>query len=329
VSDARGFTHLISGQVHVRGYGGDDEEIARLARRAWGVVSRRQLLDLGLSARKIDGRLRLGRLRALFPGVYAAGHDALDPAGRLVAGLLYAAPAAAGFDSALWVHGLARWRRPIHVTAPAPHRPQHGLVIHRRRLPACEIVQVGGIPVVSVERTLLDVSGRVGPRALRRLVKDAEYRGLTSIGALDAVLARHPRLPGRRTLARIIETYGEVGPTASALEDSFAALCAARGLPLPETAVRVPVGAVTYELDCLWREHGVAVELDGRQAHARRTAFEDDRERDRRLLAAGIATIRITARQLEREGDAVERDLRATLGLPAPHGRRITHRMRG
>ena len=63
------------------------------------------------------------------------------------------------------------------------------------------------------------------------------------------------------------------------------------------------------EVDFLWREARVAVELDGYAAHSTRHAFEDDRERDRLLQLADFRVIRVTWRQLNREGAALARDL--------------------
>ena len=68
-----------------------------------------------------------------------------------------------------------------------------------------------------------------------------------------------------------------------------------------------------YEVDCVWPEQGVIVELDGHATHSPAYAFEVDRARDRRLEAAGWRVIRLTWRQLEQEGDLVEADLRRLL----------------
>ena len=52
----------------------------------------------------------------------------------------------------------------------------------------------------------------------------------------------------------------------------------------------------TYEVDCLWSAEGLVVELDGREMHATRWAFEEDRARDRRLAVAGYRVVRVTWR---------------------------------
>jgi very-short-patch-repair endonuclease len=57
------------------------------------------------------------------------------------------------------------------------------------------------------------------------------------------------------------------------------------------------------------------VELDGRDGHARELAFEDDRERDRALAAAGWRPVRVTSAHLRSGAEALERDLRRILGV--------------
>jgi very-short-patch-repair endonuclease len=55
------------------------------------------------------------------------------------------------------------------------------------------------------------------------------------------------------------------------------------------------------------------VELDGWDGHSSRSAFRDDRERDRRPTAAGYTVTRLTWNQLDDEPEAVASDLRSLL----------------
>ncbi len=65
--------------------------------------------------------------------------------------------------------------------------------------------------------------------------------------------------------------------------------------------------------DCLWPRQRLIVELDGAAAHDTETGFEEDRERDADLLAAGYRVMRITRRRFERAPELVERALRDAL----------------
>jgi very-short-patch-repair endonuclease len=68
-----------------------------------------------------------------------------------------------------------------------------------------------------------------------------------------------------------------------------------------------------YEVDCLWEDHRVAVELDGGGAHGTKRAFEKDRERDRILTAEAYTTARLTWRQITETPAEVASDLRRIL----------------
>lgn len=88
------------------------------------------------------------------------------------------------------------------------------------------------------------------------------------------------------------------------------------GLPSPQTNQRIE----GLEVDCVWREQQVAVELDSRAFHDISWAFESDRERDRVLQAAGWRPIRVTWRQLEKSRAGLARDLRRMLGFQRRRG---------
>ena len=62
-----------------------------------------------------------------------------------------------------------------------------------------------------------------------------------------------------------------------------------------------------------WPAEKVVVELDGREFHDDDKAFEADRERDRKLQAAGFAPVRITWRSLRDTPQDLELDLSALL----------------
>ncbi|HEX5989214.1 MAG TPA: DUF559 domain-containing protein, partial [Solirubrobacterales bacterium] len=65
------------------------------------------------------------------------------------------------------------------------------------------------------------------------------------------------------------------------------------------------MGAKRYCLDCHWPSLRQIVELDGWGGHSTRTAFREDRARDRRLAAAGYRVAHITWNQLDDEPEAV------------------------
>jgi len=167
-----------------------------------------------------------------------------------------------------------------------------------------------GIPVTTLPRTLLDISAPVSVATMEAAIRESEYRHGFNPRALAAALIDHRGQRGARTAWLALESIG-AGPSGrvrSPLEARFAALIADSQLPRPELNVLVEIDGAMIEADCLWREPRLIVELDGRAAHGTRSAFESDRERDRRIQVAGWRVVRITSPQLAKP-QALLRDL--------------------
>jgi very-short-patch-repair endonuclease len=150
------------------------------------------------------------------------------------------------------------------------------------------------------------------PHRLERAVNEAEVLRLTDPLSVPDLLARYPRRRGSRALRRALAAAG--APTRSELEARFLALLDRHGLPRPRVNARLQAGGEWMEVDCVWEDARVIVELDGYAAHGTRAAFERDRERDRALLAAGWRVLRITWRQLHDRPGRLAAELRA-LGI--------------
>lgn len=293
-----------------------DRDIAEIVLRQHGVVARRQLRDLGMSGRAIDRRVLGGRLHVIHHGVYAVGHRGLATHGRMFAAVLAGGPAAVLSHRS----AAALWRirpddgRTAEITVPLKRRPRPGIVQHHSRLPADEVTSVEEVPLTSVPRTLLDLAATLDTRRLRRAVDEAERLRLWDSLSLDQLIARHR---GRRGVARLaaVLAEGAIGATVtrSELELRFLEFLGDFRLPRPQANVPLTVAGATYEVDFVWPNRALIIELDGHATHATRAGFERDRERDRRLHAAGWRVVRITWRQLHADRAALQRDLATIL----------------
>ena len=270
-----------------------DQSIGRIAARQRGYVTRRQLLDAGLGARAITYRLQAGDLIAVHTGIYALGH-----APQAFADRAYAAVLACG-RSAFLSHGSAaslwgiydRWWTPFEVIVETARR-RPGIRVHRAALAKEDVRRHLGIRVTSPARTVFDIAPRLTDKALTRAVNELRIKRLLKLEQLAELTTRLPRHRGASRVKPLVETSR--GPTRSELEDAFVAFTERFGLPRPEMNARV----AGYEVDALFREQRVIVELDGYEFHGTRQAFEKDRERDATTLAAGYRTVRITWERL-------------------------------
>src|SRR5215213_2092555 len=80
-----GIRHLSGAQFRTHSL---DRTVAELARQQHAVVSRQQLLALGMGRRAIVGRLERGQLHEVFRGVYIVGVRRISTKGRWMAAVL-------------------------------------------------------------------------------------------------------------------------------------------------------------------------------------------------------------------------------------------------
>jgi very-short-patch-repair endonuclease len=284
--------------------------MSMLAERQHGLVTRAQLRDLGVGPGAIDYRVRSGALVVVRRGVYALGHGALRPQARPLAAVLGSGPDAALSHAAAAAHWEVRPSAAtlIDVTVPRRIRGQPGIRHHLAVLPADQVTIHDGIPVTTVARTIVDLAGVVPEPALRRAMEAAEGARLVDWAQVEALAQDRRR--GVRAL-RAILAERELGRrvTKRELEAAFLDLLRREGLPLPATNAWVE----GFEVDCVWRDARLVVELDSRRYHATDGAFERDRARDRRLAAAGWIVVRVTWRQIHDEPFALLADLSGLL----------------
>jgi very-short-patch-repair endonuclease len=275
------------------------------------VIAREQLAEIGLSPDAIDYRVAVGRLHRVHQGVYAVGHRVLTRSGRWMAAVLACGPDAAlshASAAALWA--LQRGEPAIvDVTARRTGRKRPRIRIHRPRLPA-ETTTRDAIPVTTPARTILDLAATLTQSRLEHLLDQAEIQELTDYPALDAIARAHPGHRGANRLQATLSTYyaGEQ-LTRSDLEILFKELC--RTHDLPEPRINQPVAG--KEVDFLFANERLIVEIDSWRYHKTRRAFEDDRARDVLTTAAGYRTLRFTDRQLTNQPHHVANAIAAVL----------------
>jgi very-short-patch-repair endonuclease len=104
----------------------------------------------------------------------------------------------------------------------------------------------------------------------------------------------------------VLSLYAEgATPTRSELEERFLNLCDDHDIPRPQVNTRIE----GEEVDFVWREKRLIVEVDGYAYHRSPSAFEQDRERDVTLALAGWRVLRFTWAQITRRSAWVARAL--------------------
>lgn len=298
-----------------------ERAFAEVAGRQRGVVARWQMMDLGFGSDAIAHRLSVGRIYIVFAGVYAVGQPAIGREGRWMAAVL------ASGEGAVLSHGSAACLWGLRIEASVAHEVTisrstghiRGLRRHRSILLPDELTVRDDIPVTCVARTLFDIATGLAPWEFERAVREAEFLRLPQVPPLEEIYERRRGRRGAKLVGTTLEGLSRLpgGTSRSALEDRFLRFVRRVALPVPETNVLLRLEGAAYEADCVWRGQRVIVQLDGHQAHGTRSAFEEDRERDRRLQAEGWRVIRVTWRHLS-QSESLARDLRGLLGLAKP-----------
>lgn len=293
--------------------GKKQQDLARgawdLVRKQHGVVTRSQLLELGLASRSIEHRLAKGRLHPLWRGVYAVGRPEVSQNGRWMGAVLASGPAALlshRSAAALWGIAPIPSGKAIEVTAGTwRHRP--GIRAHRRSdLGPEHRREVAGIPVTDPVSTLVDFASSSRDWQVERAISEADRIDLVDPEELRRAVAA---LGPRSGIARMKRVLSLDAFTDTGLERRFLGIVQAGGLPLPETQVVLR----GYRVDFYWPDLGLVVETDGWRHHRTSGEQSTDRRRDQTHMTSGLTTVRFGEDQVRYEPEYVRRILAAVI----------------
>src|SRR3954470_1009189 len=289
----------------IRDQKGPRRWIGELAARQHGAVAHRQLVQGGLSASGIHRLIEAGWLHPLHKGTYAVGHRGISWLGRCSAAVLACGQGARlSHPPAASLWEIRRSTSPVlHVTVPRPRKGPRGVAVHHvRSLHPEDIAEIDGIPVTSLARTLLDNAEVLPLRQVGRMIEEAERREIFDLGAVERLMRRSRGRHGLKPLAAALaEVNGEPVRVNSDWERDFLDFCDAFNIPRPEMNVIVE----GWEIDALWRDRKLVVELDSWGHHRHRRAFEDDRRKYGVLQLADYIVLPITWRRLGQEPEKV------------------------
>jgi very-short-patch-repair endonuclease len=239
------------------------------------------------------------------------GHSSGGTEADLAAALLYAGPGAmlSHTTAAWWMGLLDDAPRPIQVSTPRRCRSQPGIKVHQRR--RCERVWHNHLPTTTLPQTLLDLASQAPLRTVRRALAKADYARILDVGAIQALIGAGR--PGSKKLRHALaEHEPRLARTKSQNEILFLEICEAAGLPLPETNVYI----AGWEVDALWRDQQIAVEIDGVGNHRSAAQVRRDRRKDLALRTHGLTPLRYSDEQLVERRTELVAELRRLVQTP-------------
>jgi very-short-patch-repair endonuclease/predicted transcriptional regulator of viral defense system len=282
--------------------------VLAVAARQFGVITHRQLLELGLSAQSVKHRVGRGKLHRLYRGVYAVGRRELDRDGQRMAAILACRPGAAVSHSGateFWQVGKAEAGLEITVCPPRTIN-QPRLRIHRSRtLTASEIITVQGIAVTDPLRTLVDMAPRWRDGELDDAIERMAQKNLRSPEQLLHQLNQRATIPGSGIVREAL-THWTLTLTDTQLERRVLPIASRAGLPHPLTQ-QVVNG---HRVDFFWPTLGLVVEADSLRYHRTAAKQAADARRDQDHAAAGLTPLRFSHAQITYQPATVERTLR-------------------
>ena len=291
------------------------------ARRHGGVVTRAEALALGMAPKTIDRRAKEGSLWRVGPGVLALP-GFLDSDLTLLAAATRALPAVVSHESAARLYDMPvrEGGKPV-VSVPVRRSNRFpGVVVHQLTdLTEEHVTTVGGLPVTTPDRTIIDLAAVVGPRVLARCFDYGVSRGLATVEEMAAKLEKLARKgkPGVKAFRALLSSRGQLDAVPeSVLESETLDLIIRCGLPLPDPQWKPPwLRLVNGRVDFAYVEAKVIVEADSRRWHDNPDAFRIDRERDNLAQLAGWRILRFTWDDLMNRPDYVANAIGTALGV--------------
>ena len=285
-----------------------------IADEYFGLVRRDQLEALGFSSSGLTRLVRSGLLERVRPRVYRLLGAPLSRDAKIMAALLWAGDEAlASHRTGAEINGIAEPFEDIEITTTGSVRAPD-LIVHRRVfwLPG-DAASVNGIPVTSVERTIVDLAG-VAPRGrVERSLDSALLLPGVSIETVSRRLeatARQGRNGTTKLRGLLAERAAERNPVESPLERDFLSLVRERRMPEPVAQHPVMVdGRIVARLDFAYPELKLGIELDGYAFHSSREAFERDRHRLTMLGNEGWRILVFTRKQVNDHPVYVEKSV--------------------
>ncbi|MGH8907458.1 MAG: type IV toxin-antitoxin system AbiEi family antitoxin domain-containing protein [Egibacteraceae bacterium] len=179
----------------------------RLAEHQAGHFTTGQARAEGVSDQLLRHHLNAGRIERATRGIYRLTHFPAQRHEDLIVVTLWAGQdSAVSHETALVVHGIGdAMPSRIHVTVPRPFRgARAGVMVHHAALDEDDRTVRDDVPVTTVERTLLDISGRSDVCLARAAARDALEHGLTTRRRLSRALERRPKASDAADLAGLL-----------------------------------------------------------------------------------------------------------------------------
>lgn len=287
-----------------------------------GLVSRRQLNEMGIDKDRIRNQVRARRWCHRSSRVVSTFTGRLDREQLSWLGVLHAGPdAMIGSLSAAAAQGLRHWDRDlitVWIKDPVHEQPIRGVHFFRTRRPL-ELLRAPGLtlPTARIEPALLLWGGyETSCRPAFGALAAAVQQRLTTPDRLEQWVDQLRPLRRAKLFRAAIEDIA--GGAHSTSEADITRMCRRHGIVPPRRQVpRIDSSGVRRATDCEWdlpADRVLVLEVEG-PFHMEIRQWSADKKRHRRLSGPNRVVVSCTAWEVRHESDELARDLLA-LGAP-------------
>ena len=266
--------------------GTKDGELAAVAELQAGVVTRRQLRGIWMTAKDVKVRLRRGSLQATSArGVYRIAGSERTWRQDLWVGILAGAQGTiASHLSAAALHALLAPPSIPHVSVPRATSGRFGgAVVHYATVTGDDRMQRDGIETTSVGRTLIDCASVLNQKPLNDLVDAALGKHLCAYRQVMAAWDRAGDVRGSARLDAALAPYSTGAEPGSVAAARVLRRIFEWGFPMPlcEYDIRDEHGGWIATVDFVWPAWWFVLEYDGEASHGpRRRRLDARRQAD-------------------------------------------------
>jgi hypothetical protein len=296
----------------------DRERLNRVLGEQFGVVSRAQALECGVSRGRLDHLVRPGgRWQRILPGVYVINTGAVSADQRSMAALLYAGPksmltgAVAVRRHRLQCAGLNQ----VDVLVPEDVRVRSAgyvRIVRTGRMPE-KFFRTQRIRFAPLARAVADATRPMNSLGdVRALVAEAVQNGRCDVASLLAELKDGPVAGSRLYRVALREC---IAGSRSAAEGDLMTLITRSDLaePMYNAELYTADGTFLAIADVWWQRAGVVAEVDSRRYHLSPADYERTVLRHNRMAAQGINVLHFLPDTVRTEPSTVIRSLRGAI----------------
>ncbi|MGK2870303.1 MAG: DUF559 domain-containing protein [Mycobacterium sp.] len=278
-----------------------------------GVITIAQAADAGLHRQSVYRRVRSGRWTRCSPGVYFVDDRPFTDRARIRAAVWGCGPraVASGMTAAWWLEVTKYPPDVVEVTVPKACDPprRYGIRTRRRDLDPADCVTRQGLRVTALALTVVEAAAR--PGGGMRIVDGALQRHLVELRELWSAHLRNKGRHGAPAARRLLRA-ADSGAHSQAERILVGLLRQAR-----ITGWRANRHVGRWEVDVLFADPKVAIEVDGLAFHTDHEVFQRDRLKQNELALLGYQVLRFTWLDLTEYPERVIAEIRFAISRRA------------